>query len=57
MPLTMKHRTRHFSSKALPELQAAAEAVLTRLTSECSKRSYRSAMSHERRDKPACCRD
>jgi site-specific recombinase XerD len=46
MPLIMKHRTRHFSSKALPELQAAAEAVLTRLTSECSKRSYRSAMTH-----------
>ena len=46
MPLTMKHRTRHLSSKALPELQAAAEAVLTRLTSECSKRSYRSAIKH-----------
>jgi site-specific recombinase XerD len=46
MPLTMKHLIRHFSSKALPELQAAAEAVLARLTSDCSKRSYRSAIKH-----------
>ncbi len=46
MPLTMKHRTRHSSSRSLPELQTAAEAVLARLTSNCSKRTYRSAIKH-----------
>ena len=46
MPLTMKHRTRRSSSRSLPELQTAAEAVLARLTSNCSQRSYRSAIKH-----------
>ena len=40
----MRKRTRSASRGSLPELQSAKEVVLNRLTSACSRRSYRSAI-------------